>query len=244
MEAKYAGLPHAAILRLIPENLRASLQLCRGVVGHDGNFSLNSDNARTYKTIRDKNAAAYAMKLKGVALGGKLMLWAHASHVFYDSDHQNTSVGEVLHGLLGPKLYTIVVLAESGGTILILSDVNDKLTYAPVYGAFGRLLQRINALCPQDCFLDLRDTQDPLFVTPHAIWIEALPRKMSLAKNFDGVIWIKHVHAPEMPIGQFVSLATSVYRKPPLVYWLAGFLVSIAALIVLRATIKNRKGRP
>lgn len=241
VQTRYGNLPHAAVLRLVPQNLRASLELCRGVERQSGgSFSLRSATAHEYKTTRDTNAAAFALKLKSVAPSGKLMLWAHISHLFYDSERQNTSVGELLHETLGPKLYTLATFAEGGGTIVIFSDVNDQLGYAPVFGAFGQLRQRVNALCPHDCFLDLRGTQDPAFIAPHLVWFESLPRPMSLARGFDGIVWIKHVHAPQLPLGEFLVLSTLSYRKPPAVYFFLGFLVLVAAAILLLRTRRRR----
>lgn len=227
VERRYSTLPHAAVLRLIPDNLRASLQLCREVRWQDGGTWAR------YKSTRDTNAASYALKLKAASETQKLMVWAHISHVFYDSAHQNISVGELLHRSLGRRLYTLGVFAEGGATILLFSDVNDQIGYAPVYGAFGQLRQKINKVCPGDCFLDLRDTNDALFLTPHFVWFEGFPHLMSLAKDFDGVVWIKHVHAPEMPLGRFLALATLVYRKPPMVYAPIGFVVFALVLVAL-----------
>jgi hypothetical protein len=85
-----------APLRLIPANLRASLAPCK-VVGS------GTRDWRLYKMTRDTLAARFALVLKDSAPGGKLMLWAHNSHLFYDDAKESTSVGEILHSMLGPR---------------------------------------------------------------------------------------------------------------------------------------------
>ena len=96
VEKRYLNLPHAAMVRLIPTNLRASLSLCKVVNSPKRDW-------RLYKRTRDTLAARFVLALKTSAPGGKLMLWAHNSHLFYDDAKESTSVGEILHSMLGPR---------------------------------------------------------------------------------------------------------------------------------------------
>ncbi len=108
VERTFPHIPHAAALRLLPENLRASLALCK-TVKHGRTF-LDS-----YKPTRDHYAAEFTLKLRSSMPRQKLILWAHVSHLFYDSGGRNTSVGEILHAALGSRLYTIGTFAGAGG---------------------------------------------------------------------------------------------------------------------------------
>jgi len=225
VKRKFPTVPHAAALRLIPENLRASLRLCRAVRFGDWVH---------YKQTRDLNAEAYVQQLKDAAPGGKLLLWAHASHLFYDSSRMNTSVGELLHDQLGPRIYTIGVFAERGGAIMLFSDVHDLIGYGLVRAPWGALRSRVDELCPTDCFMDLRGTQDRLFLTPQPTCFEGRATPLALAKEFDAVVWIKHVHAPDLPPGRFLIMATLAYVRPPRVYWTAtAILLCLAGVVVL-----------
>lgn len=226
VQVRYPYLPHAAVLGLVPANLRASLQLCRDLQPKNG-------IAPAYKPTRDKNAAEYALRLKEIAPNQKLILWAHISHLFYDSTGRSTSVGEILRSRLGTRIYSLGVFGEGGATILIISDVNDSMAYLPVHGIFGALRSDVNDLCPGDCFLALRGTNDSLFTTPHAIFREAFPQPMALARDFDGVVWIKKVHAPDIPLGAILYMGTLAYWHPPFAYLLA-VLLALAIFIAFR----------
>ena len=234
VEKRYDGLPHGAVLRLMPQNLRASLQLCRDLQPKNG-ITLS------YKPTRDKNAAEYALQLKDAAPNQKLILWAHVSHLFYDSTGGSTSVGEILHARLGNRIFSLGVFGEGGATILIISDVNGLMAYLPVHGIFGSLRNKVNNLCRQDCFLDLRGTDDSLFTTPHRAFVEAYPWTIVLSRDFDGVVWIKSVHAPDLPRGALLYMGTLAYWKPPFVYFLGMFVLLSAVTVVMRARRKRRK---
>ena len=55
VQKRFPNAPHSIALSLIPENLRASLQLCKDFA---------ADNRNNYKAHRDTNAAPYALELK------------------------------------------------------------------------------------------------------------------------------------------------------------------------------------
>jgi erythromycin esterase len=198
-QKRFPRIPHSIAMSLIPENLRASLQLCKDI---------SADNGRNYKAHRDTNAAPYALELKAAVPGQKLILWAHISHIFHNDEHLATSVGEILHRTIGNRLYTIAPFAESGGTILIYDDNKDDVGYGRVHGEFGPLGKRMGDLSRQDFFLDFRQTgitagNDPIFVTRQPLWVESGRWSLAVARDFDGIIWIRTVHAPDFP---FVKL--------------------------------------
>lgn len=190
VETRFPRLPHATALRLLPANLRASLRLCQEL-GGDG---------RRYKEVRDTQAAQYTLELKGAVPGQKLILWAHLSHVFHNAGHQGISVGEVLHRNLGPRLYTVTAFAESGNVTFLAG--NDPL-YGPVQGRLGELGRHLGRLSRRDYFLDLRAATagahpDVLWTTPQTVQVEAGAAQLTLAADFDGILWIKRIHPPRL----------------------------------------------
>jgi erythromycin esterase len=208
VEAAFPGVPHAAALRLVPENLRASLALCQGYV------SGGASGANLYKPTRDRNAAQFALRVKEIAPGQRLMLWAHVSHLFYDAEGGSTSVGEILHTALGPRLYTIGAFAESGGTIMLFSDWNDTIGYGRVWGVNGALKRELDPGCAEICFFDLRDAAAGSAVAqPRRIWFEARPEQLTLTRDFDGIIWVRHVHPPQMPLSALLAWCTPRYWR-------------------------------
>jgi erythromycin esterase len=208
VEAAFPAVPHAAALRMVPENLRASLALCHGYASGGGS------GAGLYKTTRDRNAAQFALRLKEVAPGKKLILWAHVSHLFYDAEGNSTSVGEILHAALGPKLYTVGAFAESGGTIMLISDWNDVIGYGRVWGVSGGLRRELDAGCADICFFDLRGVAaGSVLAQPQRVWVEAVPRRMALAKDFDGIIWVRRVHPPRMPLSALLAWCSPRYWR-------------------------------
>jgi erythromycin esterase-like protein len=229
VEARFTNVPHAAVLRLIPENLRASHRLCRDRVGQGWG---------RYKSVRDTNAAQYALALKGVAPNGKLILWAHLSHVSHNTEGRGVSVGQVLRRELGERLYTIMPFAEGGVAPLIFSDVNDDLAYGRVHGANGALGTRLAKLSKTDYFLDLRSAApDTLFTTPQVLTVEGSPTRLVLARDFDGIVWIKRVHPARfteaaMPL-MLAGLSVLHYRVAFLAF-VAAFAAGIVMLVIRR----------
>jgi erythromycin esterase-like protein len=236
VEAAFPGVPHAAALRLVPANLRASLALCQGYV------SGGATGGGLYKPTRDRNAAQFALRLKEIAPEQRLVLWAHVSHLFYDAEGGSTSVGEILHTALGPKLYTVGAFAESGGAIMLISDWNDIIGYARVWGVSGALKRELDDGCAEICFFDLRDVAVGSAVAqPQWVWFEARPSRMTLARDFDGIIWVRHVHPPQMPFSALLAWCTPRYWR-----WLSA--VALALLVacgcmgwIARAIVRRRR---
>ena len=230
VEHRYPNLPHGEVLRLIPENLRASLLRCESLGSGNRDWAL-------YKTTRDKLASKFALALKAAAPGGKLMLWAHTSHLFYDADKSSTSVGELLHEALGPRVYTIAGFALGGGTLVIYDDTTDDFGYALVgRGGSGEIANQLHAPCSPACFLDMRGIFNPELQTPRPVWWESHTEQLALAKNFDAVFFVAHVHAPAVPLA-FWLLSVNHYK-----WELAGVAgVLLAALASFMLTKARRR---
>lgn len=232
VEAAYPNLPmHADALRLIPKNLRQSLALCQAVgAAPDGRR-----NWATYKRTRDQLAAQYVLALKMASPSRKLILWAHLSHLSYDSDGTNTSVGEILHRTLGARLYTIAAFALGGGTIVLFSDVNEDVGYTRITGISKGLKSFIAHRCTQVCFTDLRNLPagSPL-AGPQRLWYEARAVTIPLAKDVDGAIWVADVQTPHLPLLFFLILSGKHYVKPA-----ASFVALLLVLLLCRSVYRR-----
>jgi len=205
VDAAFPMVPHGTALRLVPENLRASLALCEQYVGG------GASGAALYKPTRDRNAAQFALRLKAVAPGQRLILWAHVSHLFYNAEGWTTSVGQILHAELGPRLYTVGAFAAGGGTLMWFSDWNDIMGYGRVWGVSNALKRALDGGCPAVCFYGLRGA-DGVLSRPERVWVEAWPfQRMALAKDFDGIVWVRDVHPPEMTLRELVASCTPRY---------------------------------
>ena len=184
---------HVAALRMIAANIRDHIELCSHV--------------QTWQGTRDKLNAATALKLRErISASHRILLWAHHSHVAYNSTGRNiVSMGEHLHAQLGADLYTIGVFA--GGGRIIAADLFGERDL-PSTRTFGveRLLQ---AVYHDAYFVDLKTLPT---IDPHAGWLiedtsrlEALSHRSTvLAKDFDGAIYIAHVH-PAAIMDSFVA---------------------------------------
>ncbi len=233
-QKRFPRIPHSTAMSLIPENLRASLQLCK---------DLSGDNRKNYKAHRDTNAAPYALELKAAISGQKLILWAHISHVFHNDEHGATSVGEILHRTLGNRLYTTAVFAQSGGTILIYDDNRDDVGYGRVHGEYGALGKRMGDLSRQDYFVDFRETgitagNDPVFVTRQPLWVESGRWPLSVARDFDGIIWIRTVHAPDFPFVKLMAFSGMHYT---IELEVLGVVLLLAIIFLIVRRIRRRR---
>jgi erythromycin esterase-like protein len=238
VETAYPNLPmHADTLRLIPENLRKSLALCQAVGGTEG----GQRNWATYKHTRDRLAAQYALSLKMAAPNRRLILWAHLSHLFYDAGGKNTSVGEILHQTLGPRLYTIGTFALGGGTMVLFSDVNEDVGYTRISGVSRSIKSFISQRCPEVCFTDLRSLppESPM-AGPQRLWFEAAVERIPLAKDVDGAIWVEKVHPPHLQLILFLFAAGKHYIR--LAISLMGLFVVFLLWFVYRRDRRKRHG--
>ncbi|MBV9180531.1 MAG: erythromycin esterase family protein [Acidobacteria bacterium] len=232
VEKRYPNVPHAKTLELIPANLRIVLQF------HD---ELAHPVPLGYQGLRDVKAAAFVDLLKKNLGNGKLMLWAHVSHLHMDNERSPASIGGILHRSLGTHLYTIVPYAESGGAVMIFpGNTNEDIGYGRVHGKTGDLEQFLGRLSKQDYFLDLRSqaagpASDPVFWTREPIWVESGEGHAVIAKENDGLIWIKTVHAPDFT--PFVFLASLIHYKTAV----SALASSLVVVVVVYVLIRRRK---
>lgn len=234
VQKRFPNVPHSTSMRLIPENLHASLQLCKDI---------SADSGKNYKAHRDTNAAPYALELKAAVPGQKLILWAHISHIFHNAEHAATSLGEILHGTLGNRLYTIAPFAQSGGTILIYDDTKDDVGYGRVHGEFGALGQRMGQLSRGDFFLDFRQTgitagNDPMFVKPQPLWVESTRWSLAVARDFDGIIWIRTVHSPDFPFVKRIVFSGMHYTTELEVL---GVVILLGIIFLIVRSVRRRR---
>jgi len=237
IEKRFPNVPHAQALRLIPDNLRAVLEF---------RDDLAKPNSQGYKGLRDIRAGGYVLQMKKAVAGQKLILWAHVSHLHNDDGQGPASVGGILHRSLGPRLYTIAPFAESGGAVLIFSGSNEHIGYGRVHGARGDLGQRLSELAKQDYFLDLRSlpagsSADPVFRTPQPLWVEAWQQRLNITREFDGIIWIKTVHAPD--ITPFVLFVSMIHYRNALIIAGVGLILSTALLLTYLVARRRKQRR-
>jgi hypothetical protein len=149
----------------------------------------------------------------------------------------------LVHQAIGDRLYTIGVFAESGGTILIYDDTKDDIGYGRVHAdrsALGRLLGDAGK---SDYFMNLRPIlgspdADPLLLTKQPLWAESGMWPMQLARDFDGVVWIKTVHTPGMPLALIAVFALLHYSND---LEIAGVVLVLAAMTWLVLKIRRRR---
>lgn len=235
VERRFPNLPHAAMLRLLPGSLRASLELCR-----DLSDAHARGNWAAYKDTRDRNAAAIALKVKAAA-GGKLILWAHLSHLGYSRSQAPSTVGDFLRQDLGAKLYTIATFAGGGGAIVLFSDVDDLVGYDRIHSISAAVRTQVDQSCAGDCFVTLRNARAPAFTSLQPIWFENGPYPMQLANVADAMIWIRNVHAPDFPLPKLIILSGIAYVRPPRVYVVLAMLMLLLAAVVLGWRLRRRR---
>jgi hypothetical protein len=73
------------------------------------------------------------------------------------------------------------------------------------------------------------------------VWFEKLPVRMTLAKDFDGVIWVRRVHPPQMPLSALLAWCTPRYRRWLGVVTLALLLAAVCAVWIARAIVRRRR---
>ena len=235
VEKRFPKVPHASALRLIPANLRAALQFRDDLI---------KPNPQGYQGLRDIHAGDYVLQLKRALPSGKFMLWAHLSHLHNNNEQGRASVGGVLHRSLGPRLYTIAPFAESGGAILLFpANDNEDLGYGRVHGARGSLGQRLSGLSKSDYFLDLRSlptgpAADPVFWTRQPLQVEAAQQSWAIAREFDGIVWIKTVHAPDLT--GFVMTASMIHYRTALTVIGIALVAMMGVLLIYLAVRWSR----
>lgn len=168
------------------------------------------------------------------------------SHLFYDSNGKNTSVGELLHRELGNRLYTVGVFALGGGTVALFSDVNEDFGYTPIYGTSSAILTFLAKGCLDTCFVNLKNIRPSSPLTQSQdVWIESRTQSIHLASEFDGVVWVRHIHPPRLqlrlPLLLFIFFKH--YLKPAAsVLGTAGFLLLLWITFRRRSHLRKPQG--
>jgi erythromycin esterase-like protein len=207
--ARFPHVPgHAASLRLLPTNLRSSLTLCRG---------MTAGASANYKVLRDREGAAFAEALRDLLADKTLMLWAHWSHLAYQDAVGGSSVGAELRQKLDRRIYTIMPLVERGRAIVIFPNrgSDDDVGFGWVRPGSDAFSKRMQAASAMPFFLDLRDPavkNDEAFAGTQTVWVESRPVAVSLIKNADAIVWLKHINPPELPLPVLLIMGGMHYR--------------------------------
>jgi len=173
---------HLAALRLVPDNLRDHLTLC--------------EHASTWQRTRDELNAENALALRDqVSATHKIILWAHHSHVSYNSAGDRTpSMGQHIREMVGRSVYTIGLFAGSGRFLDVAPlSVHDL----PGINKVGveRLLSSVSQ---PSYFINLltlpTDAASAGWLAPQRSRMEGgWTRSTVLARDFDGAIFIQSV---------------------------------------------------
>ena len=232
VKKQYPNIPHDVVLKSMPDNFRASLSLCETL----GGFNLSR-----YKVVRDSLSYINTLDLIKSAPNNKIIIWAHLSHVYYDSYDNiipevgewndiavGPTVGERLKKKLGSKVYTIIPFAESGKTILIYNDLNLDIGYGKItndQSDFGKLFTQLSQ---KDFFLDLNSSnlskeKNPRLFSKQLFLIEGMGELyLNFSSDMDGLIWIKKIGAPDWPRFKIILLSSLHYKKQLAVVLIVG----------------------
>jgi erythromycin esterase len=230
---------HVAALKLVPTMLRYRLQQC-------GDWLSANKSMAVYQQSRDALNAKLALAL--LANFPKMVLWAHHSHLHYNSLGQSIpSMGQHLHRALGDQLYTIGVFALDGAamdttkadsaeglgvvTALASKPLPDDARFSVEHALAG--------LSKSDFFVDLKRAP--------SVWaqrgfsrLETTGRMpTALSNDFDGAIFLHQVHGAELDflppwLNVAIGSAGWIYQH--------GFLaVLIAFLLIAGLTSRIRR---
>jgi len=188
---------HVAALDLIPDNLRDHVDLC--------------EHATQWQRRRDELNADNALVLRAnVSSSHKVILWAHHSHVAYNSTGGRLpSMGQHLRDRIGEDVYTVGLFAGHGRFLDVAPLSVHELP--PLRGVgIERLLDAVER---RSYFVDLRSLP---IDDPSAGWMITQSSRMEgrrttsavLAKDFDAAIYIAHVSpgSDMMPRGAIMVL--------------------------------------
>ncbi|MGI8432533.1 MAG: erythromycin esterase family protein [Chthoniobacterales bacterium] len=192
---------HVAALRLIPVMLRNRLQLC-----HE--WTADQRSMITYQRVRDQlNTQLVLNELKTFPAPAKLILWAHHSHLHYNSLGKTIpSMGQHLHDSLHQDIYSIGLFAEGGSAIDTTTiDQAEGLGFVfalapkPIpHGPRWSVEEQLRRLSPHDFFLDLRRAGKE-WATPGTSRLENNGRMpTALSSDFDGAILLHRVSGAEL----------------------------------------------
>ena len=207
---------HLAALRLIPDNLRDHVTLC--------------EHASTWQRTRDELNAENALVLRvEVSAAHKIILWAHHSHVSYNSIGDRTpSMGQHIREKVGRSVYSIGLFA-GGGRFLDVAPLSvhdlpavNKVGVERLLASVGEPSYFINLLT-----LPTDDASAGWLVPQRSRMEGRWTSSTVLARDFDGAIYL-----------QSVSPGTGmVAHGPMLVLRVFGFFVEhlLGTVIVVTA---------
>jgi len=173
---------HLATLRLIPDNLRDHVTLC--------------EHASTWQRTRDELNAENALVLRDQASAThKIILWAHHSHVSYNSIGDTTpSMGQHIRERVGRSVYTIGLFG-GGGRFLDVAPLS--VHHLPSLNKVG--VERLLASVGEPSYfinLSALPMDDALarWLVPQRSRMEGRwTRSTVLARDFDGAIYLQSV---------------------------------------------------
>jgi erythromycin esterase len=205
---------HVAALRLIPDNLRDHVTLC--------------EHALTWQKTRDELNADNALVLREtVSATHKIVLWAHHSHVSYNSvGDRIPSMGQHIREKVGRSIYAVGLFA-GGGQFLDVAPLSvhalpgiNKVGVERLLASVGQPSYFINLLT-----LPTDDPSAGWLIRQRSRMEGRWTRSTVLARDFDGAIYLERV-----------SPGTGmVPRGPMLVLRVFGFFVEhiVGTAIVL-----------
>ena len=192
---------HAAALRLVPTMLRSRLRLCHEWVA-------DKRSMITYQRVRDElNAQQVLDELRALPGRPKLMLWAHHSHIHYNSLGKSVpSMGQHLHDALHDGIYTIGVFAQGGyaidtATIDQAHGLGILLALAPKpvpNGPRWSVEQQLSEQSPHDFFLDLRNGWKELANAGTSRLENNGRMPTALSADFDGAVLLHQVSGTDL----------------------------------------------
>lgn len=227
---------HAAALRLIPDSLRDHVELC--------------EHATTWQQTRDELNAENALMLRErVSATRKIILWAHHSHVSYNTTGGRIpSMGQHLRGRIGREIYTIGLFAGSGRFL----DVAPLSVHAlPGLNKVG-VERLLDAVGTESYFVDVSalPTEDPRagWLVPQSSRMEGRwTRSTVLAKDFDGALYLRRVTpgtemVPDRAFTVLQLFGLAVDRPLPVATGIVIVLAWLAVTVTRRVRRKTDRG--
>jgi erythromycin esterase-like protein len=200
---------------------------------------------RTYQESRDALNAQRALDLRDrVSLTHKLMLWAHHSHINYNTAGKNpASMGQHLHERLGSELYSVGLFAGEGQALEIREG--ELIEVAPRQIASARdygVESLLSSVVGGSYFLDLAPLRtNAARLEPLRARQEVLGRShITPARDFDAAIFVREVHATRL-----LMLSPGLDRLLHMYGWLLDHVlaVSVAGAGVLAAIVHRWRRR-
>ncbi|MEO5559439.1 MAG: erythromycin esterase family protein [Dokdonella sp.] len=239
---------HAAALKLVPTMLRYRLQHC-------GEWLAAKKSMTVYQQSRDALNAKLALAL--LADFKKVIVWAHHSHLHYNSLGQAVpSMGQHLHQALGDQLYTIGLFALDGAAMDTSKvDAADGLAVVTAMAAKPlpddarfSVEHALAGLSNSDFFVDLK-AAPAAWAQPGFSRLETSGRMpTALSKDFDGAIFLHRVHGTPLDflppwLNLAIGTAGWIYQHIILAALIALLLVGGLARGVVRFLRGRRQKR-